>query len=101
MTNYPIEELQQIRHFTWITIRCKLSGQKMRKVGYARLRSEGCSEIFREKASGKNIANRPQLEKAFDELGTGDALVVAEWDRVTHSMMDGVHLIQRINKRGA
>src|SRR5215471_15712894 len=87
----------------------------MRKVGYARvstpgqnldrqiaaLRSEGCSEIFREKVSGKNIANRPQLEKAIDELGTGDVLVVAEWDRVTRSMMDGVHLIERINKRCA
>src|SRR5215813_8551687 len=87
----------------------------MRKVGYARvstpgqnldrqiaaLRSEGCSEIFREKVSGKNIANRPQLEKAIDELGTRDVLVVAEWDRVTRSMMDGVHLIERINKRGA
>ena len=57
----------------------------MRKVGYARvstpgqnldrqiaaLRSEGCSEIFREKVSGRNVANRPQLEKAIDELGTG------------------------------
>src|SRR5215470_10263442 len=87
----------------------------MRKVGYARvstpgqnldrqiaaLRSEGCSEIFREKVSGKNIANRPQLEKAIDKLATGDVLVVVEWDRVTRSMMDGVHLIERINKRGA
>jgi len=87
----------------------------MSKVGYARvstpgqnldrqiaaLRSEGCSEIFREKVSGKNIANRPQLEKAIDKLATGDVLVVVEWDRVTRSMMDGVHLIERINKRGA
>jgi DNA invertase Pin-like site-specific DNA recombinase len=87
----------------------------MRKIGYARvsttgqnldrqiaaLRTEGCSEIFREKASGKDVLNRPQLEKAIDELGTGDILVVAEWDRATRSMMDGVHLIERINKRGA
>ena len=87
----------------------------MRKIGYARvstsaqnldrqiaaLRSEGCSDTFREKASGKAGLNRPQLEKAIDALGKGDILVVAEWDRATRSMMDGVHLIERINRRGA
>jgi DNA invertase Pin-like site-specific DNA recombinase len=39
-----------------------------------------------EKASGKAIKGRPQLEKAIDALGTGDVLVVAEWDRATRSM---------------
>jgi DNA invertase Pin-like site-specific DNA recombinase len=87
----------------------------MRKIGYARvssphqnldrqigaLRAERCDEIFREKASGKDIKNRPQLEKAIDELGTGDILVVAEWDRATRSMFDGIHIIERIHKRGA
>ena len=86
----------------------------MRKIGYARvssagqnldrqiaaLRAEGCDEIFREKASGKDIRNRPQLERAIDQLGTGDVLVVAEWNRATRSMMDGVAIIERINKRG-
>ena len=79
----------------------KAEGQQNLDRQIAALRSEGCSEIFREKVSGKNIANRPQLEKAIDELGTGDVLVVAEWDRATRSMMDGVHLIERINKRRA
>ena len=86
----------------------------MRKIGYARvsppiqnldrqiaaLRKEGCDVIFREKASGKDILNRPQLERAIDELGTGDILVVAEWDRATRSMLDGVGLIERIHKAG-
>src|SRR5499433_2455551 len=87
----------------------------MRKIGYARvststqnldrqigaLRAERCHEVYREKASGKAVKGRPQLVKAIDELGTGDVLVVAEWDRATRSMMDGVHIIERINKRGA
>jgi DNA invertase Pin-like site-specific DNA recombinase len=47
------------------------------------------------------IKGRPELEKAIDELGTGDILVVAEWDRATRSMFDGIHLIERINARGA
>jgi DNA invertase Pin-like site-specific DNA recombinase len=76
----------------------------MRKIGYARvssadqnldrqiaaLRTEGCDEIYREKASGKSLLNRPELEKAIDNLGIGDYLVVAEWDRATRSMMHGI-----------
>jgi DNA invertase Pin-like site-specific DNA recombinase len=86
----------------------------MRKIGYPRvstptqnldrqiaaLRAEACNLIFREKASGKDVRNRPQLEKAIDELGTGDILVVAESDRATRSMLDGAHIIERIHKRG-
>jgi DNA invertase Pin-like site-specific DNA recombinase len=86
----------------------------MRKIGYARvstssqnldrqiaaLRVAGCDVIFREKASGKDTKGRPQLEKAIDELGTGDVLVVAEWDRATRSMLDGVAIIERIHARG-
>jgi DNA invertase Pin-like site-specific DNA recombinase len=87
----------------------------MRKIGYARvsaphqnldrqigaLRGERCTRIYREKASGKEIKNRPQLEKAIDALGKGDILIVAEWDRATRSMLDGVHIIERIHARGA
>jgi DNA invertase Pin-like site-specific DNA recombinase len=87
----------------------------MRKVGYCRvssahqnldrqigaLRAEGVDAIFREKASGKSVKNRPELERAIDALGTGDILVVAEWDRATRSMFDGIELIKRINDRGA
>lgn len=87
----------------------------MRKIGYARvsssaqnldrqiaaLRTEQCDEVYREKASGKALKGRPQLEKAIDALGVGDVLVVAEWDRATRSMIDGVAIIERIHARDA
>lgn len=87
----------------------------MKKIGYARvsttgqnldrqlgaLRAERCDEVYRERASGKDVRGRPQLEKAIDALGKGDVLVVAEWDRATRSMMDGVAIIERIHARGA
>jgi len=87
----------------------------MLKIGYARvssldqnldrqiatLRAEGCDEIFREKASGKDIKNRPALEKAIDALPTKGVLVLAEWDRATRSLMDGIHIMERVHKRGA
>jgi DNA invertase Pin-like site-specific DNA recombinase len=87
----------------------------MKKIGYARvssldqnldrqiaaLRAEGCDAIYREKVSGKSIKNRPEIEKAIDHLGIGETFVVAEWDRATRSMMDGIELIERINRRGS
>lgn len=85
------------------------------KIGYARvstpsqnldrqialLRKEGCDKIFSDKASGKSLRDRPQLDKAIDALGTGYVLVIAEWDRATRSMMDGVTIMQRIADREA
>jgi DNA invertase Pin-like site-specific DNA recombinase len=65
------------------------------------LRAQGCDKIFAEKASGKSMKGRPQLEKAIDALGTGDVLVLAEWDRATRSMMDGITIMQRVHARGA
>lgn len=85
------------------------------KIGYARvstkgqnldrqiaaLRSAGCEKILRDKASGKSLKGRPELEKAIDLLGIGDELIVAEWDRATRSMMDGINIIQRVLAREA
>ena len=65
------------------------------------LRAQRCEKIFTEKVSGKSLKGRPQLERAIDMLGTGDVLVVAEWDRATRSMMDGITIMQRVHARGA
>lgn len=65
------------------------------------LNGAGVERIFREKATAKTVKSRPQLEKAIDALGTGDVFVIAEWDRATRSMMDGITIIQRVADRGA
>lgn len=85
------------------------------KIGYARvsdpsqnldrqiaaLRAEGCDKIFSDKATGKTVRGRPQLERAIDALGTDHVFVVAEWDRATRSYTDGIKIITRIAERGA
>lgn len=85
------------------------------KIGYARvsttaqnldrqiaaLRKHGCEQIFRDKASGKSMKGRPELDKAIDALGVDGVLVVAEWDRATRSMQDGIAIIQRLADREA
>jgi DNA invertase Pin-like site-specific DNA recombinase len=39
--------------------------------------------------------------RALARLRAGDVFVVAEWDRATRSMMDGLHLMTQIHARGA
>lgn len=84
-------------------------------IGYARVSSQGQSldrqigalntikadKIFREVASGRTVKGRPQLQRAIDALGAGDVLAIAEWDRATRSMMDGINIIQRVADRSA
>jgi DNA invertase Pin-like site-specific DNA recombinase len=87
----------------------------MLKIGYARvssvdqnlnrqiaaLRAEGCDRIYREKTSGKDMRNRPELAKAIDALPTKGVLVLAEWDRPTRSLVDGIAIMEKVHKRGA
>lgn len=80
--------------------RVSTKGQKLdRQLGA--LRAENCDRIYKEKATAKSVKGRPELEKAIDQLGAADVFVIAEWDRATRSMMDGIKIIQRIADRGA
>src|SRR5882757_6149141 len=86
-----------------------------RRIGYARistaqqdltrqlqaLKGEGCTKIFSDTASGKSMAGRPELDAALAQLATGDELVIAEWDRATRSMWDGLHIIKAVIDAGA
>src|SRR5580698_1820939 len=86
-----------------------------RLIGYARvsmqqqdlarqtkaLKRLGCAAIYSDKASGKSMAGRPELARALDELDTGDELVIAEWDRATRSMWDGLQIIKQVIDAGA
>ena len=67
----------------------------------AALNAAGCTRIFAEKASGKALHNRPELERALSSLPTGGTLVLAEWDRCTRSMLDGIAILTRVHGMGA
>jgi DNA invertase Pin-like site-specific DNA recombinase len=80
----------------------RVSGQHQnldRQIGA--LRAERVDKFFAEKASDKTTKDLPQLGRAIDRLGTGDTPVVAEWDRATRSMLDGIKIVERIHARGA
>lgn len=82
------------------------------KIGYARvstddqnldlqraaLESEGCGEIFEDKASGSTL-KRPGLSAAIDRAGPGDTLTVWKLDRLGRSLLDLVGLATELNGR--
>jgi DNA invertase Pin-like site-specific DNA recombinase len=86
-----------------------------RLIGYARVSTQrqdlarqvkalkrlGCAVVYADKASGKSMAGRPELARALDDLDTGDELVIAEWDRATRSMWDGLQIVKAAIDAGA
>lgn len=56
------------------------------------LRKYGCSKIFFEKASGKNL-ERPELKKLLDSLRENDVVVVYKLDRLGRSLKDLIELV--------
>src|SRR6476660_8694794 len=65
----------------------------------AMLKAAGCKRVFKEKQSGREGVRRLQL--AIEALGPNDVLILAEWDRATRSMLDGIRIIERVAARGA
>ena len=47
------------------------------------------------------MAGRPELARALADLDTGDDFVIAEWDRATRSMWDGLQIIKTVFDAGA
>jgi DNA invertase Pin-like site-specific DNA recombinase len=64
------------------------------------LRAAGCRRIFDETASGGRW-DRPELHRMLDQLREGDLVVVWKLDRLSRSLKDVLHIMQRIGDVGA
>jgi DNA invertase Pin-like site-specific DNA recombinase len=64
------------------------------------LRAAGCRRVFEEKASGGRW-DRPELHRLLDQLREGDIVVVWKLDRLSRSLKDLLHLLERIESAGA
>ncbi|MBI0108055.1 recombinase family protein [Lactobacillus sp. W8089] len=85
------------------------------KFGYARVSSKdqnlalqiealtkaGCKRIFQEKQSGKNIQDRPELNKLLDIIHEEDIVVVLSLDRLSRNSEDIKILLSQIERKGA
>jgi DNA invertase Pin-like site-specific DNA recombinase len=64
------------------------------------LRTAGCHRIFEETASGARW-DRPELHRMLDQLRKGDVVVVWKLDRLSRSLKDVLHIMERIGDSGA
>jgi DNA invertase Pin-like site-specific DNA recombinase len=64
------------------------------------LRAAGCQRIFEEAASGGRW-DRPELHRMLDHLREGDTVVVWKLDRLSRSLKDVLHIMERIAGAGA
>lgn len=83
-------------------------------IGYARVSTDdqnldaqtdalaevGAERIFADKISGTK-RERPELDKALDQLRSGDVVVVAKYDRLARSLRDLLGIVEAIQARGA
>jgi DNA invertase Pin-like site-specific DNA recombinase len=64
------------------------------------LKAAGCRRLFEEAASGGRW-DRPELHRMLDQLREGDAVVVWKLDRLSRSLKDLLHIMERIANAGA
>ncbi len=64
------------------------------------LRAAGCKRLFEESASGGRW-DRPELHRMLDQLREGDTVVVWKLDRLSRSLKDVLHIMERIAEAGA
>jgi DNA invertase Pin-like site-specific DNA recombinase len=64
------------------------------------LRAAGCRKLFEEAAS-RGRWDRPELHRMLDQLREGDTVVVWKLDRLSRSLKDVLHIMERIAEAGA
>jgi len=64
------------------------------------LKAAGCRRLFEEAASGGRW-DRPELHRLLDQLREGDTVVVWKLDRLSRSLKDVLHIMERIAQAGA
>jgi DNA invertase Pin-like site-specific DNA recombinase len=64
------------------------------------LKAAGCRRLFEEAASGGRW-DRPELHRLLDQLREGDTVVVWKLDRLSRSLKDVLHIMEKIAKAGA
>ena len=58
------------------------------------LRAAGCARVYEEKASGGRW-DRPELHRMLDHLRKGDVVVVWKLDRLSRSLKDLLHILEK------
>lgn len=58
------------------------------------------ANVYIEKASGKNVTDRPVLQELMSKLGKGDKLIVDSISRFARNTRDLLDLVEQLNNKG-
>jgi DNA invertase Pin-like site-specific DNA recombinase len=74
-------------------------GQSL-EVQLDKLTTAGCTRIFSEKRSGRQVDNRPELKSCLEFLRDGDTLVICRLDRMARSLLDLAKIAELLKRKG-
>lgn len=64
------------------------------------LEKHGIERWFKEKVSGKNIADRPELQNMLDFVREGDTVYIHDFSRLARSTKDLLEIVERLKAKG-
>jgi DNA invertase Pin-like site-specific DNA recombinase len=65
------------------------------------LKGAGCTRLFEEEEASGGRWERPELHRMLDQIRDGDTVVVWKLDRLSRSLKDVLHIMEKIGKAGA
>lgn len=80
--------------------RVSMGDEQSNAAQIAALKAAGCQRVFEETASGGRW-DRPVMQDMMRQLRQGDVVVVWRLDRLTRSLKDLLHLMEKIDDAGA
>ena len=64
------------------------------------LEKHGIEKWFTEKVSGKNIADRPELQNMLEFVREGDTVYIHDFSRLARSTKDLLEIVERLKAKG-
>lgn len=65
-----------------------------------KLAKAGCTKVYKEKRSGRQAENRPELQAALQYVRSGDVLVISRLDRMARSVLDLAKIADLLVRKG-
>jgi len=102
LTNTAVWERRRLTNTPYLIGYARVSkGEEQSNTTQARaLKAAGCWRVFEETASGGRW-DRPNLHEMIGQLREGDVVVVWKLDRLSRSLKDLLHIMDRIEAVGA